>query len=64
MMELRLVEVPCSKDRRGRYSFPCINGLCPYNRCCEECYEYFDEDVRKLFDELLALRMSVVADRA
>jgi len=60
MLELRLMEVPCSKDRRGRYSFPCVSGLCPYGRDYEECYEFFDEETRRLFDELSTLRMSVV----
>ena len=56
MLKLDVVEVPCLMSRKNRFCFPCVKGLCPYGRHFEDCYEFFDDEVRELFNELVILR--------
>lgn len=49
-------ELPCAKDRVGKYDFECINQLCPYNMDVFYCYHSFSDEIKELFDELFELR--------
>ncbi len=59
MMDVSLA-IPCMRERRGRYCFPCVTGLCPYGRTFVECYDYLDEETRNLFSELAVLRSEII----
>jgi hypothetical protein len=59
MLMMDFVEVPCLRDKKGRYCYPCVAGMCPYNRTLLDCYNHFDGETRKLFDELVRLRSEV-----
>ena len=61
MLMLEFVEIPCVKDGKGKYSYPCVTGMCPYGRTFLDCYDYFDDEIKSLFDELSALRSEVVS---
>jgi len=56
MNMMELVYIPCLREKRGKYSYPCINSLCPYNRFPAECQVYMNGEERELFEELITLR--------
>ncbi|HID43742.1 MAG TPA: hypothetical protein EYP30_08245 [Archaeoglobaceae archaeon] len=53
-------ERPCVNISTGRYCFPCISGLCPYEMdFMMECYPGLDSELMGLFDELFFLRTEI-----
>ncbi|AEA48076.1 hypothetical protein [Archaeoglobus veneficus] len=51
---------PCDEECRGKYSFPCVSGLCPFGMdFMTECYPYLEPEQKMLFDELFMLRAEV-----
>ncbi len=58
-------ELPCREELRGKYCFPCISGLCPFNMdFLAECYPKLDSELKDLFNELFILRAEVAGKRA
>ena len=48
------------KCAKGRFSFPCVSGLCPYGKDpMNDCYPKLPPTQRMLFDELVFLRSRI-----
>ncbi|RLI88166.1 MAG: hypothetical protein DRO98_03515 [Archaeoglobales archaeon] len=57
---LEVFELPCDDERNGKYCFPCVSGLCPFNMdFLTECYPKLEPEVKMLFEELFMLRAEI-----
>lgn len=58
--EVKLVPSAYFRCAKGKYCFPCVNGVCPFGLdLMRDCYPKFTPELRALFDELITLRSKV-----
>lgn len=53
--------IDCNNELKSKYSFYCVNGLCPFGRdFYRECLPYMEESIFDMWVELMELRSEVI----